>query len=105
MVCGLTAGGRRIRTLRRRKRAGCPKGKGDDPAHREMPMTKYLLIESRDPFDSNDVRFCGDLAQQPPTAGCKSASPDHIIQRRSRPETAAPSISPCLPVLAVNSRK
>jgi len=29
-----------------------------------MPMTRYLLIESRDPFDSNDVRFCGDLAQQ-----------------------------------------
>ena len=27
-------------------------------------MTKYLLIESRDPFDSNDVRFCCDLAQQ-----------------------------------------
>jgi len=29
-----------------------------------MPMTRYLLIESRDPFDSNDVRFCCDLAQQ-----------------------------------------
>ena len=27
-------------------------------------MAKYLLIESRDPFDSNDVRFCCDLAQQ-----------------------------------------
>src|SRR5215831_6504154 len=40
------------------------KGKGDDPAHRVMPMTRYLLIESRDPFDSNDVRFCDDLAQQ-----------------------------------------
>ena len=27
-------------------------------------MAKYLLIESRDPFDSNDTRFCGDLARQ-----------------------------------------
>ena len=27
-------------------------------------MPKYLLIESRDPFDSNDTHFCGDLAQQ-----------------------------------------
>src|SRR5262249_52532008 len=34
------------------------------PPTREMPMPRYLLIESRDPFDSNDVRFCCDLAQQ-----------------------------------------
>jgi sulfur relay (sulfurtransferase) complex TusBCD TusD component (DsrE family) len=27
-------------------------------------MPKYLLIESRDPFDSNDTRFCSDLATQ-----------------------------------------
>ena len=27
-------------------------------------MPRYLLIESRDPFDSNDTRFCYDLAQQ-----------------------------------------
>ena len=27
-------------------------------------MARYLLIESRDPFDSNDTRFCCDLAQQ-----------------------------------------
>lgn len=27
-------------------------------------MTKYLLIESRDPFDSNDTGFCCDLARQ-----------------------------------------
>jgi intracellular sulfur oxidation DsrE/DsrF family protein len=27
-------------------------------------MTSYLLIESRDPFDSNDARFCCDLAKQ-----------------------------------------
>ena len=27
-------------------------------------MASYLLIESRDPFDSNDARFCCDLAQQ-----------------------------------------
>jgi predicted peroxiredoxin len=27
-------------------------------------MARYLLIESRDPFDSNDTRFCGDLARQ-----------------------------------------
>jgi predicted peroxiredoxin len=27
-------------------------------------MPSYLLIESRDPFDSNDTRFCCDLAQQ-----------------------------------------
>jgi hypothetical protein len=25
-------------------------------------MADYLLIESRDPFDSNDVEFCTDLA-------------------------------------------
>ena len=31
-------------------------------------MTRYLLIESRDPFDSNDTRFCGDLARQLVTA-------------------------------------
>jgi sulfur relay (sulfurtransferase) complex TusBCD TusD component (DsrE family) len=29
-----------------------------------MQMTRYLLIESRDPFDSNDVRFCCELAHQ-----------------------------------------
>jgi len=27
-------------------------------------MPRYLLIESRDPFDSNDTKFCCDLAQQ-----------------------------------------
>src|ERR1700687_4992723 len=27
-------------------------------------MSRYLLIESRDPFDSNDTRFCHDLARQ-----------------------------------------
>ena len=27
-------------------------------------MSRYLLIESRDPFDSNDTRFCSDLATQ-----------------------------------------
>jgi sulfur relay (sulfurtransferase) complex TusBCD TusD component (DsrE family) len=27
-------------------------------------MPRYVLIESRDPFDSNDTRFCRDLAQQ-----------------------------------------
>jgi len=27
-------------------------------------MASYLLIESRDPYDSNDVRFCCDLARQ-----------------------------------------
>jgi len=27
-------------------------------------MPRYLLIESRDPFDSNDTRFCRDLARQ-----------------------------------------
>ena len=27
-------------------------------------MARYLLIESRDPFDSNDTRFCCDLATQ-----------------------------------------
>lgn len=26
-------------------------------------MPRYVLIESRDPFDSNDTRFCSDLAQ------------------------------------------
>src|SRR5262249_27203965 len=29
-----------------------------------MSMPRYLLIESRDPFDSNDTRFCCDLARQ-----------------------------------------
>jgi len=27
-------------------------------------MPRYLLIESRDPFDSNDTGFCRDLAAQ-----------------------------------------
>ena len=27
-------------------------------------MATYLLIESRDPFDSNDTGFCSDLARQ-----------------------------------------
>ena len=27
-------------------------------------MPKYLLIESRDPFDSNDTEFCRNLASQ-----------------------------------------
>ena len=27
-------------------------------------MPRYLLIESRDPFDSNDTGFCRDLARQ-----------------------------------------
>jgi predicted peroxiredoxin len=27
-------------------------------------MSRYLLIESRDPFDSNDTGFCRDLATQ-----------------------------------------
>lgn len=27
-------------------------------------MSRYLLIESRDPFDSNDTDFCRDLARQ-----------------------------------------
>lgn len=27
-------------------------------------MARYLLIESRDPFDSGDTRFCVDLATQ-----------------------------------------
>jgi len=27
-------------------------------------MANYLLIESRDPYESNDTRFCLDLARQ-----------------------------------------
>ena len=27
-------------------------------------MANYLLIESRDPYDSNDTQFCCDLAKQ-----------------------------------------
>jgi intracellular sulfur oxidation DsrE/DsrF family protein len=27
-------------------------------------LSKYVLIESRDPFDSNDTGFCRDLARQ-----------------------------------------
>ena len=32
-------------------------------------MAKYLLIESRDPFESNDVGFCCDLANRLAAAG------------------------------------
>jgi predicted peroxiredoxin len=32
-------------------------------------MTHYLLIESRDPFESADVAFCCDLANRLATAG------------------------------------
>ncbi len=32
-------------------------------------MAKYLLIESRDPFESNDVAFCYDLAADLAGAG------------------------------------
>ncbi len=32
-------------------------------------MSRYFLIESRDPFDSNDTRFCCDLATQLAAAG------------------------------------
>lgn len=32
-------------------------------------MAKYLLIESRDPFDSNDVNFCYELATDLKKAG------------------------------------
>ena len=31
-------------------------------------MPRYLLIESRDPYDSNDTGFCRDLATQLATA-------------------------------------
>ncbi len=40
-----------------------PKAEGRTST-REVLMPKYLLIESRDPFDSNDTGFCGDLARQ-----------------------------------------
>ena len=32
-------------------------------------MASYLLIESRDPFESGDVAFCQDLARQLAAAG------------------------------------
>src|SRR5438105_9674925 len=34
-------------------------------------MADYLLIESRDPFDSNDVEFCCDLAERLASQGEK----------------------------------
>jgi hypothetical protein len=36
---------------------------------REIPMSKYMLIESRDPFDSNDVAFTYELASGLARAG------------------------------------
>jgi intracellular sulfur oxidation DsrE/DsrF family protein len=43
-----------------------PSNSGDYDGNltREVHVPRYLLIESRDPFDSNDTRFCGDLARQ-----------------------------------------
>jgi len=42
----------------------CDSGDYDKNLTWEAHVAKYLLIESRDPFDSNDTRFCGDLARQ-----------------------------------------
>jgi sulfur relay (sulfurtransferase) complex TusBCD TusD component (DsrE family) len=41
-------------------------------------MPRYLLIESRDPYDSNDTGFCRDLAAQ--LAGAKNEVTLFLVQ-------------------------
>lgn len=41
-------------------------------------MPRYVLIESRDPFDSNDTRFCVDLATK--LAGQKHRVEVYLVQ-------------------------
>ena len=49
-------------------------------------MSQYLLIESRDPFDSNDTRFCCDLAQQ--LAAAKNEVTVFLVQNGVLPARA-----------------
>ena len=49
-------------------------------------MAKYLLIESRDPFDSNDTGFCADLATQ--LAAAKNEVTVFLVQNGVLPARA-----------------
>ena len=49
-------------------------------------MPRYLLIESRDPFDSNDTRFCVDLATQ--LAAAKNQVTVFLVQNGVLPARA-----------------
>jgi intracellular sulfur oxidation DsrE/DsrF family protein len=49
-------------------------------------MPKYLLIESRDPFDSNDTGFCVDLATQ--LAAAKNEVTVFLVQNGVLPARA-----------------
>ena len=49
-------------------------------------MPKYLLIESRDPFDSNDTGFCSDLARQ--LAAAKNEVTVFLVQNGVLPARA-----------------
>src|SRR5271169_5517961 len=58
---------------------------GDSP-HGRCSMPKYLLIESRDPFDSNDTGFCADLAAQ--LAAAKNEVTVFLVQNGVLPARA-----------------
>jgi intracellular sulfur oxidation DsrE/DsrF family protein len=49
-------------------------------------MPRYLLIESRDPFDSNDTGFCVDLARQ--LAAAKNEVTVFLVQNGVLPARA-----------------
>jgi predicted peroxiredoxin len=49
-------------------------------------MPRYLLIESRDPFDSNDTGFCVDLATQ--LAAAKNEVTVFLVQNGVLPTRA-----------------
>jgi predicted peroxiredoxin len=49
-------------------------------------MPRYLLIESRDPFDSNDTGFCRDLATQ--LAAAKNEVTVFLVQNGVLPARA-----------------
>jgi len=51
-------------------------------------MPKYLLIESRDPFDSNDTQFCCDLARQ--LAGARNDVTLFLVQNGVLPARPGP---------------
>src|SRR5579864_5077684 len=49
-------------------------------------MSRYLLIESRDPYDSNDTKFCCDLARQ--LAAAKNEVTIFLVQNGVLPSRA-----------------
>ena len=51
-------------------------------------MATYLLIESRDPFDSNDTGFCRDLATQ--LAAAKNEVTLFLVQNGVLPARSGP---------------